>query len=61
MTMIRIPARANAVTGAITAGITTLSITPLPLTPPLPTAASIAPITPPMRACEELEGRPTST
>ena len=56
--MIRIPATANALTGAIRAGTTTLSSTPLPLTPPPPTAASMAPITPPIRACDELDGRP---
>ena len=39
-------------------GMTTLSQTPFQLTPLLPTATSVAPMRPPMRACDELEGSP---
>ncbi len=38
----------------------TLVRTTPPLTPLMPIEATVAPIRPPMRACEELEGRPTS-
>ncbi len=52
------PAAMNAATGAISAGMITLSRSPENFTPPPPTAASMAPMTPPMRACEELDGSP---
>src|SRR3954470_9574247 len=42
--------------GARTAGITTFDMTPLQITASDPTAAIIAPSTPPMRACEEDDG-----
>ncbi len=40
--------------------MTTFMITASPLTPPVPTETSVAPIRPPKRACEELEGSPAS-
>lgn len=46
--------------GAAIAGISTLVTTVPPLTPLTPTEAIVAPTSPPMRACEELEGRPIS-
>lgn len=49
-----------ATSGAAMAGISTLVTTTLPLTPPKPTDATVAPIRPPMSAWDELEGRPTS-
>lgn len=52
--------RASAMTGAAIAGMTTFSVTPLQLTPAVPSAASPAPIRPPNSACEELDGIPTS-
>ena len=58
MATIAIPATRNAPIGAISAGITTLVTSPTPLTPLLPTATSMAPTTPPISACEELDGRP---
>ena len=48
----------NAASGATRAGMTTLVSRPPNFTPPVPTAASMAPITPPISACEELEGNP---
>ena len=56
--MIATPANRNATAGATTAGAMTLVRTAAPLTPDPPTAASIAPITPPISACDELEGSP---
>src|SRR6476646_12287135 len=48
----------KATTGAITAGISTLPSTPSPMTASDPAATKAEPTTPPIRACEELEGRP---
>ena len=56
--MIATPANRNATTGATIAGITTLVRIAVPLTPDPPTAASIAPTTPPINACDELDGSP---
>src|ERR1700722_15568331 len=42
--------------GASTAGMTTLEKMPLQITPCDPIAASIAPTTPPISACEEEDG-----
>ena len=47
-------------TGAAMAGISTLPVTPDQLTPAKPSAARPAPIKPPKRACDELEGMPNS-
>src|SRR5689334_9904743 len=55
---IAIPAAQNASTGATSAGTITLSTRPWPFTAPEPAATKAAPATPPMSACEELEGRP---
>src|SRR5947209_673922 len=52
------PATMNARTGASSAGITTFATSAWPLTPAPPTAASNAPTTPPINACDELDGRP---
>src|SRR4051794_6510225 len=57
-TRIAIPATANARTGAISAGTTTLPSSPSPFTAFEPSAANAAPTTPPIRACDELEGSP---
>lgn len=46
--------------GAAIAGIRTLVTRTSPWTAPMPAEAMVAPIRPPMRACEELEGSPTS-
>ena len=51
-------AATNAATGATTAGTMTFVTRPPSFTPPVPTAASMAPTTPPMSACDELEGSP---
>ncbi len=48
----------KATTGATTAGISTLPSTPSPKTASAPAAANAEPTTPPIRAWEELEGRP---
>ncbi|KZE40684.1 hypothetical protein AVW09_13910 [Microbacterium sp. T32] len=49
-----------AVSGAISAGrITLLSTTPVSIAE-APTPTSVAPMRPPKRACDELEGRPSS-
>ena len=53
-------ATSPATTGAATAGMTMELITPSHLTPPVPSAAMAAPIRPPNRAWEELDGRPRS-
>src|SRR3954469_16246996 len=45
-------------TGATSAGMITLPRTPSHSTSPVPWAASVAPTTPPMSACDELDGRP---
>jgi hypothetical protein len=48
----------KASTGAITAGISTLPSTPSPSTALAPSATKADPTTPPISACDELEGRP---
>src|ERR1700733_102437 len=48
----------NAISGDATAGMISFSTMPCPLTAPDPTAARTAPTKPPIRACEELDGRP---
>src|SRR5579862_4660645 len=58
MTRIEIPATKKASTGESTAGLITLLTSACHLTPELPTAASSAPTTPPISACDELEGSP---
>src|SRR3954453_12556197 len=55
---IEIPAAQNASTGASSAGTITLSTRPAPLTADGPAATNAAPATPPISACEELEGSP---
>src|SRR4249919_2797983 len=52
------PATARARIGAMTAGIRTLPTTPSASTASRPEAATEDPTTPPISACEELEGRP---
>ncbi len=54
------PATIPAISGASMAGTSTLDATPLQMTPCPPTAASIAPMMPPIRACDELDGMPSS-
>src|SRR4051795_11277071 len=49
----------KATTGAITAGISTLPITPSAKTASAPAAAKAEPTTPPISAWDELEGRPS--
>ena len=49
-----------ATSGAQMAGMTTVETTPFQMTPLVPTAASMAPTMPPMSACDELEGMPSS-
>src|SRR6478735_8606605 len=49
-----------ATSGASSAGMSTFAATPVQMTPDVPTAASTEPTTPPMRACDELDGRPRS-
>jgi len=56
--MITRPAARKATIGDTSAGRMTLPTSPENLTPEAPTAASMAPITPPMSACEELDGNP---
>jgi hypothetical protein len=56
--MIEMPATTNASTGAMTAGTTTFATSAWPLTPAPPTDASSAPTTPPISACDELDGKP---
>src|SRR4051794_38933107 len=56
--MIEIPATANASTGAISAGTITLPSRPLPSIALAPSAANAAPTTPPISACDELDGSP---
>ena len=48
----------TAASGASTAGINTLETTPTPLTASKPAAMTVAPMTPPISACEELDGMP---
>src|SRR3954453_13560680 len=57
--LIAITPTTNATTGAITAGIRTLPITPSANTASAPPAAKAEPTTPPMRAWDELEGSPS--
>src|SRR4051795_13362190 len=52
------PATRKARIGATTAGIRTLPTSPSVRTASKPTAATADPTTPPINACEELEGRP---
>src|SRR5919202_7098222 len=52
------PAVTNASVGATSAGTTTLPSRPSPMTALDPCAANAAPTTPPISACEELDGRP---
>src|SRR5215208_1779146 len=52
------PATANARIGATMAGTMTLPTSPEPITAWAPSATKAAPTTPPIRACEELDGRP---
>src|SRR6478609_8612710 len=54
------PAARQATTGATTAGSTILDITTEKLIPETPAPISTAPIRPPNRACDELDGRPNS-
>src|SRR5436309_15253923 len=56
--LIAITPTTKATTGAITAGISTLPRTPSPRTASAPPAAKADPTTPPIRACDELDGRP---
>src|SRR5207237_10828689 len=51
-------ATVNARNGAITAGITTLPSSPFPWTALAPLATNVAPTTPPISACDELDGSP---
>jgi hypothetical protein len=50
------PARTNPTTGETTIGMITLSTTPLHLT--VPAEASPAPTSPPIRPCDDEDGRP---
>src|SRR3954466_14517451 len=52
------PATANASTGAISAGTTTFPSSPLPSIADEPSATNAAPTTPPISACDELDGSP---
>src|SRR5215208_3651862 len=52
------PATLNATIGAMSAGTTTLATSDSPSTADHPTAAIIAPTTPPISACDELDGSP---
>src|SRR4051812_25010352 len=52
------PATVKASIGAITAGTTTLPSSPSPSIADAPCAMKAAPTTPPIRACEELDGSP---
>src|SRR5919204_1334832 len=54
----RTKAPKNAIVGAASAGMATLCASPCHCTPLKPDCASAAPTSPPMRACEELDGRP---
>src|SRR3954452_16312167 len=51
-------ATTNASTGASAAGTSTFSTMPSPLMTDAPSAANAAPISPPIRACDELDGSP---
>src|SRR3954471_19393104 len=52
------PATQKASTGATSAGTITFPSRPSQSTADVPACASIAPTTPPIKACEELDGRP---
>ncbi len=54
------PAASPATTGAITAGNKILETTTEKFTPDAPAPINTAPISPPNRACEELDGNPNS-
>src|SRR5664279_2996383 len=54
------PAASPAITGAITAGSRIFETTTEKFTPDAPAPISTAPISPPNRACDELEGSPNS-
>src|SRR4051794_6858168 len=56
--LIAITPTTKATTGAMTAGIRTFPISPSLRTASAPAAAKAEPTTPPIRACEELDGRP---
>src|SRR6202046_4138537 len=58
MTRIATPAVAKAMNGAMIAGTIRLLISPSPLTAPKPDATATDPTSPPIRACELLEGSP---
>src|SRR3954468_15092600 len=49
----------NARTGAMAAGTSTFSMMPSPLMTSAPSATNAAPISPPISACDELDGRPS--
>src|SRR6476620_3758462 len=49
---------ANAIVGAQTAGMTTLWATPCQRTPSSPAWATAAPMSPPIRACDDDDGTP---
>lgn len=52
--------RCPATNGATTAGSSTVETITQPFTDAIPAPTMTAPIRPPNRACEELEGRPSS-
>src|SRR3954452_11649917 len=58
MMMIASAAAANARTGATAAGTSTFSMMPSTLITSGPSATNAAPISPPISACDELDGRP---
>src|SRR3954447_19617610 len=58
MITIAIAAAANASTGATAAGTSTFSTIPSTLTAPGPWAPNAAPMSPPISACDEDDGRP---
>src|SRR3954464_3099267 len=49
----------NARTGAMAAGTSTFSMMPSPLMTSAPSATNAAPMSPPISACDELDGRPS--
>src|SRR5204862_7093749 len=58
-TRIARPPTMKATIGATTAGISTLPTSPSPRIASGPAAANAAPTTPPISACDELDGSPT--
>src|ERR671914_325906 len=56
--MIAMPAATKASVGATSAGIATLDTRPSPFTALAPSATNAAPTTPPISACDELDGSP---